>query len=230
MLPFRAKTICAFAMCWVGHEALAQKIDYSLGARAGFLINQRSVDNTTTTGQSIGLLRNESPRYVFGPTFEIGFKQRFAIEFSPTFHREGQTNYTRIDSTTIPPQPPGSLAVLSQFSRQTERVWDFPLVGKYYFAKKGAKIRPFVGLGASASRHSQTAELYSQFQSETGGQRAQAFSNQIARWGFGPVVSGGVSFRSGRFSIVPEFRYVRDGLGLYPGPRNRAEAFLGFRL
>jgi hypothetical protein len=229
MLPFRTKTVFAFAICWIGHEALAQKIDYSLGARAGFAINRRNADFTSTTNQGLGLFRNESPRYVFGPTFEIGFKERFAVEFSPTFRREGQTVYTRLDSAIIPPQPPGSLALLSQFTRQTEHVWDFPLAGKYYFAKKDAKIRPFIGLGASASRHSQTGEVYSQFLTDTGGQSKRAFSNQTVQWGFGPVVSGGVSFRSGRFSIVPEFRYVRDSRSLYPDPRNRAEAFLGFR-
>ncbi len=225
MLSIRSAAVFFLAICLLGQEAVAQKIDYSLGARAGFVINRGKGDLTSTT-QSLGIFRNESQRYVFGPTFEIGFKQRFAVEFSPTFRREGETIYSRFDSTMIPPQPPGSLAILSQLARQTERIWDFPVVGKYYFTNKEAKIRPFIGLGAAASRHSQAAEVYNQYKPETGGPSAQAFNYKTVRWGVGPVVSGGVAFRSGRFSIVPEFRYVRDN-GL--GTRNRAEVFLGFR-
>ena len=210
MLSIRSAAFFVLAICLLGQEGLAQKVDYSLGARAGFMTSRGPGDSTRTTTQSLGIFRNESQRYVFGPTFEIGFKQRFAVEFSPAFRREGVTIFNRFDSTMIPPQPPGGLAILSQLARQTEGVWDFPLVGKYYFAKKEAKIRPFVGLGAMASRHGQAAEAYSEFQTDTGGRSAQAFSYQTVRWGFGPVASGGVAFRSGRFSIVPESRYVRD--------------------
>ena len=208
---------------------LAQEIDFSFGARAGVLLNLRNADRVLVTN-TIGVLRSDSQRYVVGPTFEMGFKRRFAIEFSPTYRREGTTGYNDVSSVSIPPLLPGSLALLSQFTRVSDRVWDLPLVGKYYFTKKEAKIRPFFGFGASAFRHSRSNEVFSQFQTDNaGGRRAQTYTFPSADWGLGPVVTGGLSVHSGRFSVVPEFRYVRDSRISLSGDKNRAEVFLGFR-
>lgn len=215
--------------CAFSHIAIAQKIDYSIGARAGFLLNRPSRDNTSFTPQAAHISRSDNQPLAVGPTFEIGFRQRFALELSPTWRREGSTGFVDFNPSAFPVLPEGSAALLRQFSRESGSAWDIPLVGKYYFAKKDAKIRPFFGFGASATRHAGKQFYYSQTQNHAGEKMTQSFEHSYSRWSLGPVVSGGVAIRSGRFSIVPEFRYVRDGLAGYHGPRNRAEAFLGFR-
>ncbi|MBL8218215.1 MAG: outer membrane beta-barrel protein [Bryobacterales bacterium] len=207
-----------------------QVLDISAGARTGVQLNRRNIDRVAVTSQqSVAASSDQTQRIGIGPTFELGWKERFAIEFSPTYRREGSTFYSNIILLEIPPLPTGGVALLSQFSRTSGHVWDLPLVGKYYFAGKEARIRPFVGGGASASRHSQTSEYLSQIQTDGGERRPQSFRNHETSWGFGPVVSAGVSIRSGRLSIVPEFRYLRDSRPSYPGTSNRAEFFLGFR-
>lgn len=215
-------------MFLTGPLAHAQKIDYSIGARAGFLLSQPLRDRSGFISQGANVFRNDTQRFAAGPTFEIGFKQRFGLELSPTWRREGTTSFHDFNLDTIPTLPPGGVVLLSQFARESGHSWDIPLVGKYYLARKDAKIRPFFGLGASATRYGGTAFVYSQLQSGTGAKTTQVFENGYSRWSLGPVVSGGATIRSGRISIVPEFRYVWDNLA-YPGPHHRAEAFLGFR-
>jgi len=206
-----------------------QALDISIGARTGVQLNRRNIDRITVTPQHTAASSDNSNRIGIGPTVELGLKERFAIEFSPIYRREGYTFHTNLLSSELPPLPPGGIALLSQYSRTSGHVWDLPLVGKYYFAGNDAKIRPFLGAGASASRHSQTLEYLSQMQTGTGERSSLSFRHQETRWGFGPVVSAGVSIRSGRLSIVPEFRYLRDSRPSYPGTSNRAEFFLGFR-
>ncbi|MBS1827110.1 MAG: outer membrane beta-barrel protein [Acidobacteria bacterium] len=208
----------------------AEDFHYSFGARAGFLTNSRDNNSgSVQNGQNITVTAGDGQRYIFGPTFEVGIRDHFAIEFSPTFRREGATFYSNAFSTVIPGLPVGGVALLSQFNRFTTSTWDLPVLGKYYFGKREARIRPFLGVGVSAARHNRSAETYSQLQTDGGERRAQAFRNQSVNWGIGPVAGAGVSIRSGRFSIVPEFRYLRDGKQGYPGVRDRAEIFLGFR-
>lgn len=212
-----------------GPLTFAQTIDYSLGARAGLLANRRNGNSTFLGDLVLSTIRDGSQRPVFGPTFEIGFKQKFALEFSPTFRLGESTVYTNLFASSVPALPPGGVAVLSQSSRQSGSVVDLPLVGKYYFATKSARLRPFAGVGASATRASITNEVANLLQTDTGERKPQLFDFKHTRWGFGPVVSGGVEIRGrGRVAIVPEFRYVRDNQAI-PGARNRAEFFLGFR-
>lgn len=204
----------------------AQPVDFSIGARAGFSFTQRYTDQTNLTSAT-SVFRSDSQRAIFGPTFEAGFKERFAVEFSPTYRRDGFTLYNDFSARPFP-LPPGSTTPLSQFVREKGFTWDLPLVGKYYLAGKDAGVRPFIGAGASATRHQRTVEIFSQIQPDAALRQAQALQSESTEWGFGPVVSGGVNLRSGRFSIVPEVRYLRDS-SAPRGSRNRAEVFLGFR-
>lgn len=222
--------LLTLAASLAGPVGFAQQIDYSLGARAGLVANRRNTDSTFfLSSQAVNSTRDDSQRLTFGPTFEIGFKQRFGVEFSPTFRHQGSTFYTNLFDSTIPALPSGGAALLSQFTRQSGPTVDLPLVGKYYFAAKTARLRPFVGVGASASRASRKSEVVSVLQTSTGERKPQIFDFRQSTWGFGPVASGGVEIRGrGRIAIVPEFRYLRDNQAA-PGARNRAEFFLGFR-
>ncbi|MFN7933721.1 MAG: outer membrane beta-barrel protein [Bryobacteraceae bacterium] len=208
----------------------AEDFHYSFGARAGFLTNSRDINSgSVDNGRGISVSAGDGQRYVFGPAFEVGIRDHFAIEFSPTFRRDGATFYSNGFAAIIGPLPLGGVGLISQFNRNTSSTWDLPILGKYYFGKREARIRPFLGVGVSAARHSRSVDSYSQVQTDTGERRAQAFRSQGVTWGTGPVAGAGVSIRSGRFSIVPEFRYLRDSRFSYPGVRDRAEIFLGFR-
>ena len=227
---FRTQTMVVLFCSLVPAMTFAEDFHYSFGARAGFLTNSRNINSgSIANGQSISVSAGDGQRYVFGPTFEVGIRDHFAIEFSPTYRREGATFYSNVFGALNLALPSGAVALISQFHRSTSSTWDLPILGKYYFGKREARIRPFLGIGVSAARHNGSMETYSQVRTGSGEGQAQLFRNQSVDWGIGPVAGGGVSIRSGRFSIVPEFRYVRDGKFRYPGVRDRAEIFLGFR-
>ena len=205
-------------------------LSFSFGARVGLLLNQSGFEQTLVgrTG-TVSISRVDSNRFLGGPTFEVGWKDRLALEFSPTYRRIGRLNYIDISSLVTSTPGPNEVNFLSSVTRETAHVWEIPLVGKYYFAPRSAKLRPFVGGGVAASRLSLTTESFQRLQGSAGNLPVNGEDSQRASWGISPILNGGVSIRSGRISIVPEFRYIRDSNRLFGGTRHRAEVFLGFR-
>lgn len=209
-------------------SAQDKPFNFSFGARAGFLLNQSGFEQTIG-GRVFAISRVDSNRFLGGPTVEVGWKNRLALEVSPTYRRIGRINYNDISNLVPTTLGPGEVNFLSQLGRETGQVWDIPLVGKYYFAPRNAKLRPFVGGGVAASRLSLKTEVFTRLQGNGGPLPNEGSSFQRATWGISPILNGGVSIRSGRISIVPEFRYIRDSNRLWNGTRHRAEVFLGFR-
>lgn len=205
-----------------------QKIDFSFGARVGLGLNQKNQDAENVAGSTF-VVRGDSRRYTFGPTLEMGFLRRFAVEFSPLFRREGATRYFDQSRSQIPTLPPGAVASLSQFSRERVNIWELPVMGKYYFADKQARFRPFIGAGFFVSRRSNEFETFGRSLDSNGAEVSRTIRSSSVRWEQGAIAGAGVNIRSGRLLIVPEFRYSRDVLSAYTGTRNRAELFLGFR-
>ncbi len=214
---------------WASVAVSAQTIDFSFGGRAGLLLNRRDPGNVAFGTQQASFFRNEGQRYVFGPVFEVGLGERWGVEFAPTYRREGWASFVSLSPEPNVALPPGGAALRSQFVRDTARVWDLPVSGKFYFRRRAERWRPFAGAGAVAT-HSATDSFRLTEVAETGGQiRRQGGDFSVSRWGFGPVATAGVQIRYGRLFFVPEFRYLRDGRPGVGARQNRAELFLGLR-
>jgi hypothetical protein len=205
-----------------------QKIDFSFGGRVGFNVNQGNADRTFL-GSNIDVYRHDSQRYSFGPTVEVGFLKRFAVEFSPLFRRDGVTRFTDYSAAPLQNLPPGSVQVATQFVRERRNIWELPVVGKYYFAGKEAKFRPFIGAGGFATYYGRTTEVTTSNLTSSGARQSINQKTSGTQWGRGPVGTIGVNIRAGKAVIVPEFRYTRDIQNPYSGERNRAEFFIGLR-
>lgn len=219
----------AFATAACGQVATYQGIDFSIGARAGILLNRGVGDSRFGGGQLLGFSRNDTQRLLVGPTFEVGFKERWAVEFSPTWRRTGTSSYFDTVEPFPAQLPPGQLITRGQLYEERRNTWDLPLLGKFYFTKRAARVRPFLGAGVMLSRSSSQFNGTVRLESAAGERRLNSWENRSSRWNQAPTAAAGVAFRSGRFSLVPEFRYTYDGPGQYPGTKNRVEFLLGFR-
>jgi hypothetical protein len=98
-------------------------------------------------------------------------------------------------------------------------MWEFPVLGKYYFAGRSAPIRPYASSGF-AFRNIWFNE-----------NRSDRFGNgrtDTTEPGVGAVFGGGVSFKAGFLTLAPEFRYTRWGGFNFPATNpNQVQALLG---
>ena len=143
---------------------------------------------------------DQSRKYIVGPAVEVGFANRFGIEADALYSRFGTS--------------------ASGFAIRGN-TWEFPVLGKYYFATKSSAVRPFASAGAafrniwfdSASRRGRT------------GQDRRIDSTEPAT---GAVVGGGAAFQLWRLKLAPEVRYTRWGGLNYPATNsNQAQLLLG---
>lgn len=68
-----------------------EPLSFSFGARVGFLVNQSGFERTIG-GRGFAISRVDSNRFLGGPTFAVGWKNRLALELSPTYRRIGCVN------------------------------------------------------------------------------------------------------------------------------------------
>jgi outer membrane protein W len=145
---------------------------------------------------------DQSQRYTVGAVLEIGFTSKLALEANALYNRFG---------TSYP------LQGLS--GRTRGHAWEFPLLGKYYFADRRAAVRPFVSSGFTFRN------IW--FDNDDGRSRAGRISTDPA---VGAVVAGGVSLKAWRVQVAPEFRYTRWGGSNFPATNlNHAQVLLGIQ-
>jgi hypothetical protein len=137
---------------------------------------------------------DQSRRYVVGVVGEVGLGGRFAVE--------GNALYSRFGSAF------GSVRAHSA---------EFPVLGKFYFADRGAGLRPYASSGFSL-RH-----LWLENRGRGVGQRVGQ-----TELGVGAVAAGGVTVRAWRLKISPELRYTRWGGYNFPSTNlNQLQALVG---
>ena len=137
----------------------------------------------------------EGNRYVLGPAVEVGLPWNLAVEGNALYSREGSIGFENIVS--LPAKA---------------NAWEFPILGKYYFMREGANLRPFASSGYAFRK------LW--YDIDGNSTLTRAIETGINRFGSdfsgGPVVGGGVALKTGRFTITPEFRYTRWNLRNLP--------------
>jgi hypothetical protein len=140
---------------------------------------------------------DESRKYVLGPSVEIGFPSRVAVEVNALYSRFGSS-------------APGSGARIIRGN-----MWEFPVLGKYYFAEREAAVRPYASSGFAFRN------IW--FDGNRSDRRIDSTEPAV-----GAVFGGGVAFKAGPFSLAPEVRYTRWGGFNFPATNpNQVQALLG---
>ena len=164
------------------------------------------VDQTRT--YSSPLDQDESRPYIVGPSVEIRLPAGFAIEADGLYQRIGSTFQ---NSIAFLPAGATSAEITTSTNRARANVWEFPLLGKYYFRRDSA-WRPFVGTGfafRTAGFHETGTETF--LNSNGASSVFRTADNYRSDLEVGATVAAGVRYRVGHVALQPQFRYTRWG-------------------
>lgn len=177
-----------------------------------------------TTGRNSGGNHDESRIYIVGPSVEVRLPAGFAIEADGLYQRLGNTIHYQL-LTAIGSF--GSEAV-GLTNRLRANMWQFPVLGKYYFRHDSTGWQPFIGSGWAF----RFAEVH-QAGVETTVDGAGVLSSFSFKDSFrsdlevGAVFAAGVRYQMGRFAFSPQVRYTRWGGQSNIFRKNEAAAGLG---
>jgi hypothetical protein len=150
--------------------------------------------------------------YDVGGSVEFRLPAGFAVEADALYQRMGEA-YSFFEAN-------GALS--SAFSsRERANVWEFPLLGKYYFRPRSARWRPFVGAGFAF----RTASVH--------GNYATAPPATFATFDFrlnvetGVAAVAGFRFQLGPVALLPQARYTYWGNNTQGLAKNEATLLLG---
>jgi len=155
---------------------------------------------------------DESRRYIVGPSVEVKLPAGFALEADALYQRIGDRfNYQLLTGASLSAGmaqlPVGAFTALT--NRQRANMWEFPLLGKYYFRRDSA-WQPFFGTGW-ALRFADVHEAGSSTQvSSNGNTQVLPFHDDFrTALGVGATFAAGLRYRRGHVAFTPEIRYTR---------------------
>ena len=124
-------------------SAVAQPV--SVGVLGGVPL----VDQTQTYSNPLD--HDESRPYIIGPSVEVRLPAGFAIEADGLYQRVGSTFGFQLQNSatfisTGSGITPVNLLTTASTNRARANLWEFPLLGKYYF-RRDSTWQPFVGTG-----------------------------------------------------------------------------------
>lgn len=112
----------------------------------------------------------------------------------------------------------------STFSlRERDNLWEFPLLGKYYFRPRTAVWQPFVAAGVAF----RTGSLHSAFTSITNGTASVFHADSRLDVETGAAVAAGIKFKTGPVALLPQARYTYWGNDTRGLAKNEAKLLLG---
>jgi hypothetical protein len=160
---------------------------------------------------------DESRIYDAGGSVEFRLPAGFALEADALYQRVGYSNgFFSLGN--------GFLTAGDAF-RERANLWEFPLLGKYYFRSSDAAWRPFLGTGfafRTGSLHSDTTYFsttpFTLFHGDS------RFNVQT-----GATVAAGIRFQLGPIALLPQARYTYWGYSTQGLGKNEATLLLGLR-
>jgi hypothetical protein len=172
--------------------ARAQSISW--GARAGY---------SATEAVQGSVERDETRRYLIGPTIEVGIPHSFGFEVSALYRRAGYSTVIQdiIGNTTL--------------QRVRANSWEFPFTLIYYISDR-PRMKPYVSGGYVLRHLSDTEEIVRQYGRDyiTGQPFDRTFQSDTAfllrsNPTHGLTFGGGVRLHAGLVAVSPEIRYTR---------------------
>jgi hypothetical protein len=140
---------------------------------------------------------DESRRYVVGPSIEAGFGQRVGIEINALYSRFGSA----VTGGTV-----------------RGHSFEFPVLGKFYFADRNAAVRPYASSGFAFRNI-----WFDDARSNRLGRQINSTEPAV-----GAVFAGGVNFKTWILKLSPEIRYTRWGGYNFPATNpNQVQALVG---
>jgi hypothetical protein len=150
--------------------------------------------------------------YDVGGSVEFRLPAGFAVEADALYQRMGES-YSFFEAN-------GTLS--SAFSsRERANVWEFPLLGKYYFRPHSAAWRPFVGAGFAF----RTASVHGNY-TESPPESFGTFHFRLDRE-IGAAAVAGIRFQLGPVALLPQVRYTYWGNNTQGLAKNEATLLLG---
>jgi hypothetical protein len=149
-----------------------------------------------------------------GGSIEFRLPAGFAVEADALYQRVGYF----CQSLSIN----GALTAGDAF-RERANLWEFPLLGKYYFRSSDARWRPFLGTGfafRTGSLHSDVTDFSTTPSTLFHGD--SRFEVQT-----GVEVVGGFRFRLGPINLLPQARYTYWGYSNQSLGKNEVTLLLG---
>jgi hypothetical protein len=153
--------------------------------------------------------------YDVGGSVEFRLPAGFAVEADALYQRVGYS-YGSFSVSN------GIISTGNAF-RERANLWEFPLLGKYYFRSSDAAWRPFLGTGfafRTGAAHANTTDFsttpFTQFHGD------YRFNVET-----GAEVVGGVRFRWGPITLLPQARYTYWGYSNQGLGKNEATLLLG---
>ncbi len=157
---------------------------------------------------------DQSRIYDVGGSIEFRLPAGFAVEADALYQRVGYSYGFVILN--------GGFTAGDTF-RERANLWEFPLLGKYYFRSSGAAWRPFLGTGfafRTGSLHSDTTDFsttpFTQFHGDS------RLNVQP-----GAEVAAGIRFRLGPVTLLPQARYTYWGYSNQGLGKNEVTLLLG---
>jgi Outer membrane protein beta-barrel domain len=168
---------------------------------------------------------DDSRIYDVGGSVEFRLPAGFALEADTLYQRVGYSygpsSVLSIASGLISINN-GVLTAGNAF-RERANLWEFPLLGKYYFRSRDAAWQPFLGTGfafRTGSLHSDTTDFsttpFTLFHGDS------RFNVQT-----GAEVAAGIRFRLGPINLLPQARYTYWGQSTQRLSKNEATLLLG---
>jgi len=198
-------------MCFVG-TSVAYGQRFSYGVKGGVSTIEPDTYN------------DESKRYIVGATVEYRLWRGFAVEGDFLYRRNG----VRFDASFTPVIPSnGDSALVSITQRLRLDVFEFPVLGKYYF-RRDSKVQPFVLTGYSFRKAFANGDARTTTQNAAGTSTQNSHSSNWTPLDIGASFGTGLKWRVGPVSFSPEIRYTRWGSHPSAGfSKNQADVLLG---
>src|SRR5579871_351964 len=175
--------------------------------------------------------QDESRPYVVGPSVEVRLPGGFALEADALYQRLGTTvSYQFLAGATISTGPTiiSAFPTIALSNRLRANMWEFPVLGKYYFRRRSSVWQPFVGTGWAL----RTAQLHQAGTTANvdanGALTIVSFQNSFrSDLEVGATVAAGLRYRVGRLALLPEVRYTHWGGNNNILSKNEAGFYLG---
>ena len=162
---------------------------------------------------------DDSRIYDVGGSIEFRLPAGFAVEADALYQRVG---YSYRSFSILSGTSSSSINTAGDAFRERANLWEFPLLGKYYFRSPGTAWRPFLGTGfafRTGSLHSETTDFsttpFTQFHGDS------RLNVQT-----GAEVVAGIRFRLGPINLLPQARYTYWGYSNQGLGKNEATLLL----
>lgn len=195
----------AFVILFVFSAAYAIAQPVSVGVLGGVQLIDQTQSFSGSTNQ------DESRPYVVGPTVEVRLPAGFALEADALYQRVGTTFSYQLATLESGATFVNLPATVAETTRSRANLWEFPVLGKYYFRRDSA-WQPFIGTGWAmrfGEFHQATTQTFLQ---ASGALNTASFTDNFqSNLEVGAAFAAGLRFRAGHFALLPQFRYTRWG-------------------